>query len=117
MGPGAWRGVTLDLSRLQGSPGLEGNLFWGPSGELAPLACSASAPASSSSGECRLWGQGECRVGKGMALESLEGPLWRNLDGMALWRTGSWVRESEQGLSPPCTPAIGEGCPLSLWRS
>ena len=49
-----------------------------------------------------------------MALESLEGPLWRNLDGMALWRTGSWVRESEQDLSPPCTPAIGEGCPLLL---
>ena len=50
VGPGAWRGVTLNLAHLQGSPGLEGNFFWGPSGELAPLACSVSAPASSSSG-------------------------------------------------------------------
>ena len=65
MSPGAWRGVTLNLAPLQGSPGLEENLFWGLSGELVPLACSVSVPASSSSCECHLLGDGECRVGKG----------------------------------------------------
>lgn len=108
MGSGSWRGVTLNPTHLQGSPGLEEDWFWGPSGELALLACSVSVPASSSSCEYHSW-WGANVGSRGWS------QLWNprqpqgDMDGAELLRTGPWVRKSVP--SPRSQPSL-KGTPF-----